>query len=229
MTFTANQYSQIAQSYDNAAGDPSVPKDKREEFAKRAEWFRYLAQRDKGSLAYDDSQAPPKDRSRAHSRSLLTTLWLIGGALYLISTLLFTNAIGLFGDDGKPTPVKEVSLPIERPTQTASVEDKETAENSEQHVNPAVERPHAISLDQPSYEGPELIVPRATEQELTGNSVVAEPTQQAAATIGNGPHAPRRLSELPARVPNSRSRNVQTAGFSSLILRQAIAVGLSLN
>jgi hypothetical protein len=32
MTFTADQYSQIASGYDNAAGDPSIAPEKREEF-----------------------------------------------------------------------------------------------------------------------------------------------------------------------------------------------------
>ena len=34
MTFTTDQYSQIARGYDKAAADPFVSKDKRAEFAK---------------------------------------------------------------------------------------------------------------------------------------------------------------------------------------------------
>jgi hypothetical protein len=46
MSFTADQYSQIAQGYDQAAADPLVTPEKKEEFAKKAKWFHFLAQRE---------------------------------------------------------------------------------------------------------------------------------------------------------------------------------------
>jgi hypothetical protein len=99
MMFTTDHYTQIAKSYDGAASDPLVPEDKRREFAKRAEWFHYLAAREKGNVS---NGLPGQDSSRPPTTAFapfLTTLWVMGAALYLISTLLFTNAIALFGGD----------------------------------------------------------------------------------------------------------------------------------
>ena len=44
MTFTADQYSQIAQGYEKAAADPLVASEKRADLAKKGEWFQFLAQ-----------------------------------------------------------------------------------------------------------------------------------------------------------------------------------------
>jgi hypothetical protein len=163
-----------------------VPTDKRQEFARRAEWFRYLAERDKGSLAFGVSQDPSLDRSKARSRSLLTTLWLVGGALYLISTLLFTNAIGLFGDHDVSTSVGEVNLPISRPPLAVSVENSKKAQDLDHQVSPAAERPHAVSPDQPSYEAPGLMVPATgiPEEEIAGPAS-SEPIEQASISPAN--------------------------------------------
>jgi hypothetical protein len=65
MTFTD---SQIATSYQQASADSSLPLDKRQEFAKKAEWFRFLAQRDKRALRHgdplnNDSGTPPFEAS----------------------------------------------------------------------------------------------------------------------------------------------------------------------
>jgi hypothetical protein len=191
--FTPDQYTQIAKSYDGAASDPLVPEDKRQEFAKRAEWFHYLAARGTGNVA---SEHPGHDSSPPATSSVapyLTTLWIMGAALYLISTLLFTNAIGLFSDDNARQ-VSEVRPATNRELKTAMVDEK---------ANPAVlapERPHAISPNQPSYEACELRPPKATEQKPSALPVTAEPTTAAppgpepemlkvteAATIRNGP------------------------------------------
>jgi hypothetical protein len=66
MTFTTDQYSQIARGYDKAAADPFVPKDKREEFAKKAEWFHYLSAREKETeaVAYGGSEEASSERPR---------------------------------------------------------------------------------------------------------------------------------------------------------------------
>lgn len=188
--FTPDQYSQIAKSYDSAASDPFVPDDKRQEFAKRAKWFHYLAAREKGTIANADcgqgSSRPPANAFAPY----LTTLWVIGAALYLIGTLLFTNAIGLFGDDSS-SQVSELTPPVERDLQITSLEEKAKASV------PAVERPHAISPDQLPYEAPELTLPQAAEHELpltTEQSSALPPTSEPetlkvteAATIRNGP------------------------------------------
>ena len=47
MPFTADQYSQIAEGYENAAADPLVAGEKRVDLVKKAEWFRFLAQRER--------------------------------------------------------------------------------------------------------------------------------------------------------------------------------------
>jgi hypothetical protein len=213
MTFTSDQYSQIARGYDKAAADPFVPKDKRAEFAKKAEWFHYLSAREKETeaVAYGGSEEASSERPRRSVGALLTTLWLTGAALYLISTLLFTNAVGLFGDDDKPTPVGRGSQPVGRSLQTASVADKEKAGESAERNGPAAERPHAISPDQPAYEAPGLMVPSpVTEQEDTALPVSPQPTEQASAppastseseilkvtktaTIRNGPSATSKI------------------------------------
>ena len=43
MSFTKDQYSQIAQGYEKASADPLVSTEKRVELAKKAEWFRFLS------------------------------------------------------------------------------------------------------------------------------------------------------------------------------------------
>jgi hypothetical protein len=53
--FKPDQYAQIAKSYADAAADPFVSEGKRQEFAKRADWFHYLATREKGSLGSEPS------------------------------------------------------------------------------------------------------------------------------------------------------------------------------
>jgi hypothetical protein len=44
MSLTAAQHSQIATAYEKAAGDPMMPAPQRAAFARKAEWFRFLAQ-----------------------------------------------------------------------------------------------------------------------------------------------------------------------------------------
>lgn len=47
MTLTPDQYSEIAEGYARSTIDPSVPPEAKEEFAKKAEWFRFLAERER--------------------------------------------------------------------------------------------------------------------------------------------------------------------------------------
>ena len=149
MTFTSDQYSQLAQGYDKAAADPLVAPERKAEFARKAEWFHFLARRGKmsprtggaaesdfGPLSRDvviepNSSAPSK-RSIA---PFLTTLWLTGAVLYLVNTLLFTNAINLFGDSDVETGVTEASRPVEPLPKIATVEDDKANQQGGQQLN----------------------------------------------------------------------------------------------
>ena len=44
MALTAQQHSQIATAYEKAAADPMMPAPQRTAFARKAQWFRLLAQ-----------------------------------------------------------------------------------------------------------------------------------------------------------------------------------------
>jgi hypothetical protein len=185
MSFTADQYSQIAQGYDQAAADPLVTPEKKEEFAKKAKWFHFLAQRESRhprTLKEDvipqldgDVIATP-DSPRRSMAPFLTLLWLTGAVLYLFSTLLFTNAINVFGDKDRKLAVAEASRPVESSPKAVKA-DIEAKEQNRQ-VKPAAEKRHAISPDQPTYEDPALTVPpsETTERELGVST--AEPVQE---------------------------------------------------
>jgi hypothetical protein len=196
MTFTSEQYAQIAQRYDSAAGDRLVPNDKREAFAKQAEWFRYLAARETETLPNDildkDSSKPP---SGSH-KGLLTTLWLTGAGIYLLGTLLFTNAIGLFNDRDRSSQVSEAIRPAKPPVQSSGAADASKTGVSDLNVMTASERRHAISPEQPPYEAPELIKPSdiasaATKPPEIGSAppaIIPEMRKVTkTATIRNGP------------------------------------------
>jgi len=99
MAFTADQFLEFAESHRKAAADAYIPEAKRAELSKKADWFMFLAQRERresghGSIATAPN-SQPKSRVEA-ARSivpLLTALWLTGAVVYLVGTLLFTNAI----------------------------------------------------------------------------------------------------------------------------------------
>lgn len=214
MTFTADQYSQLAQSYDKAAADPLVPPERKAEFAKEAEWFHFLARRERDTRRSDsaltegnigpvnDDVVIEPDSSR-HSRSMtpfLTMLWLTGAVLYLLTTLLFTNAVNLFGEEDGQTAVTVASRPVEPLPKIANVEDTKPNEQDKPQIKPVAERRHAISPDQPTYEAPTLTAPPLPLPEQELNSPSSEPTQDgaraqsgemlrvtAAATIRSGP------------------------------------------
>jgi hypothetical protein len=150
MTLTAAQYAKIAQSYYRAAADPFVPYDKRKDYARAAEWFHYLSTRGKGRAAGAAPDELSSDRLRRSYGALLTLLWLIGAAVCLVGTLLFTNAVGLFEDRDRPNQVAEITLPVKRPPQPTIIYEQAKAASDLQAVTP--ERRHAISPDQPAYE-----------------------------------------------------------------------------
>jgi uncharacterized protein YraI len=208
MTLTADQYLQIAQGYAKAAADPFVPPERREAFANKAEWFDFLGRRE-GALRSDgnagrgnsDLTVRPfagdsnySQRPRRSMRPLVTTLWLTGVALYLIGTLLFTNALNLFGDKDRQEVASELTLSL---VPSPSVEPR-----GARQIQPTAYRPHAISPDQPSYEAPALTVPPSLvqQEELSSPSPHPEPIEELAAappaevlkvtanaTVRNGP------------------------------------------
>ena len=106
MPLTADQHTTIATGYDKAAADLSIPAVRRDEFARKADWFRHLARleakRESTTQMPDPSMENGPWQARAGAKifgmkPLLTSLWLAGAVLYLISTLLFTNAVNFFG------------------------------------------------------------------------------------------------------------------------------------
>jgi hypothetical protein len=184
MSFTPDQYSQIAQGYDQAADDRLVTPEKKEEFAKKAKWFHFLAQREsQHARTLKDDVIPQldadvitaSDSPRRSMAPFLTLLWLTGAVLYLFSTLLFTNAVNLFGDGDRKLAVAEARRPVEASPKVIR-DDIEAKEQNNLPVKPAAERPHAISPDQPTYEGPAWTVPPAQPPAPeVGIPIVAEP------------------------------------------------------
>lgn len=204
MTFTADQYDQLAEGYEKAAADPLIAAGKQEDLAKKADWFKFLARRErvrkrnsKPGITPTTLDAEPitRGRSRRSITPFLTTLWLTGAVVYLITTLLFTNAINLFGTEEPNTPAPQVGQSAKPPLLSGM--ERNTTDRAASQVVTSDER-HAISPDQPTYESPSLTIPAASsvppqsaepeEQELAAS---VQPTEMltvaAAATIRNGP------------------------------------------
>jgi uncharacterized protein YgiM (DUF1202 family) len=206
MTFTADQYSQIAEGYEKAAADPMVASEKRAALVRKAEWFRFLAGHEAHRSSGGDRSAPTcRDPEPAFQGSwrmapFLTTLWATGAAVYLVGTVLFTNAVNLFGAQELKTPVPEIMQSIESGPKVTSVEvDNKVAQA---YPRPTVipERPHAISPDEPTYESPALTAPPPARPREVAGPASSEPAQKvseveppeifivtAEATIRNGP------------------------------------------
>ena len=215
MTFTSAQYSQLAQGYDEAAADPFVRPERKAEFAGKAEWFHFLARRGKmspstGGAAESDVGPLSRDivieptSSAPNRRSIapfLTTLWLTGAVLYLFSTLLFANAINLFGDSEGETAVTEANRPVEPLPQVATVSDDKENHQGGQQWRPSSDTRHARLPNQPAFEAADPTAPPASlpEQKLDTPQPPSEPVQDvgdqsievltvtAAATIRNAP------------------------------------------
>jgi hypothetical protein len=197
MTLTPDQYFQISQGYAKAAADPYVSRDGREAFAQKAKWLDFLGRRQGGApptagtvgtgenslaarlLAGELSYSEQPKRSR---RLLVTTVYLSGAALYLTGTLLFSNALNLFG-------YSDVT--------SSSVEAKATGQDARQ-FRPAAEGSHPISPGQLSYLTPALAgLPVSLPKELSSPSPPPEQVKElstvevlkvkANATIRSGP------------------------------------------
>jgi SH3 domain-containing protein len=165
MTLTPEQYDEIAKAFQKGVADPLVPPEGREEFAKKAEWYHFLSQREREAHHLSEkkhiedavSSGIPLDltSSRRQKRSLspfLTTLWISGAALYFITTLMFAHTINLTGHDHaltqgqpiQPTPAISVNTSPggSQPTSpSASVAgndmDEQPVQDSSPHVNGA--------------------------------------------------------------------------------------------
>ena len=110
------------------------------------------------------------------------TLCLTGAALYLIGTLSFTNVLNLFGDSDRQEVASQLTLSLVPFERGASVEGK-TTEQGERQFQPTADRPHPISLEQPSYETPALTGPAAPlqQEELSSPSPPPERIEELAA------------------------------------------------
>jgi hypothetical protein len=164
MTLTADQYFQISEGYAKAAADPFVLPDRREAFDKKAEWFDFLGRREGWALRSDgnagrgsnDVAAHPlagelgySERPRRRMRPIVTTFWLTGAALYLIGTVLFTNALNLFGDNDRQEVAGQLASSLVASPKVTSVE-ANASEQGNRQFQPTMDRLHAISPAPPS-------------------------------------------------------------------------------
>jgi hypothetical protein len=76
----------------------------------------------------------------------LTTLWITGAAVYLIGTVLFTNAVNLFGTEESKKAVPAITQSVESIPNVAIVQS--SAEEGNPQPLAAGDRPPAISPDQ---------------------------------------------------------------------------------
>ena len=204
MTLTTEQYAQIAQGYEKASADPLVPAERRFDLAKEADWFRFLAQREGAHRSNNEHElTAPSSLDSAKRRSwqsltpFLTTLCITGAAAYLVSTVLFTNAVNLFGRDEPKTPAPEIRQSVESVLKIPSVTN--TAEQANEQPMATSERRHAITPDQPLYESPPLFEP---------SSPLLKAPLAAPASSEPVPSTPSPAEELATPVPSEPARDV---------------------
>jgi hypothetical protein len=68
MSLKSEQHSQIATAYEKAAADPMMPAPQRKAFARKAEWFRLLAQigaRKEAKAVSKEERSQPSENLRA--------------------------------------------------------------------------------------------------------------------------------------------------------------------
>jgi SH3 domain-containing protein len=195
MTLTADQYFQVSQGYALAAADPFIPPDRREAFAKKAEWFEFLGRREGGNSDLEvrplagelgDSERPRRSMSPPG-----TTLRLTGAALALIGTLLFTNALNLFGTNDRQDVAIELDRSLVPALKVASVAAKATEQDKRQF--------------QPTAD-------RAPQEELSSPSPPPEPIEDLAAA------PPPEVLKVTtnARIRNGPSTNAEKIGTATL-------------
>jgi SH3 domain-containing protein len=140
-------------------------------------------------------------------KRLVLPLWLVGGVLYTIGTLLLTNSIWS-RDDNDPKPIAtDVTSTSPAYPKVANVEPAETAPPQPEQFEPinpaAADKPHAITVEQAASAAPALAnlpspvpaqeqPPPAEARQAPANSI---PNQAellkvtSAASIRNGPSA----------------------------------------
>jgi hypothetical protein len=207
MTLSAEQYSQIAEGYENASADPLVPAERRLNLAKEANWFRFLAQRERAHRPNNEHEltAPRSMDFEPNSQGwswrstapFLTTLWITGAAVYLVSTVLFTNAVNLFGTDEPKTPAPEIRQSVESVQKAPSFIN--TADQANQQPMAMPERRHAISPDEPTHQSPTLTAPYSPPlKEALPDPVSSQPDLS----------TPSPAKELGTPVPSEPARDV---------------------
>jgi hypothetical protein len=182
MPLTAEQHASIAASYDKAASDLLVPEALRAEFAKKADWFRKLGWLETKREAARQTPEPsiphtlpaPEDNRESSPKYLLASLWLIAAVLYTTGALLFAIAVNLPEKDAKSTTIsKNLSAPSNPRQSQLETKQPVIADRPQRPAMappPAVaaamvDRRHAISPDEPSYESPALAVPPSPAKE----------------------------------------------------------------
>jgi uncharacterized protein YraI len=202
MPLTAEQHASIATAYEKAAADFLIPAERRNEFARKADWFRHLARleakRESTAQMPDPSMEDWLGKARAGvtifgMKPVLASLWLTGAVLYLISTstLLFTTAVNVFGGDDERKPIsKQVDrLSLSHPTGPQVLSPKQAIPAYPQRqaaASLAAERPHAISPNQPSMEPPLATDAPAGPQQTAALPSTAE---QATPQMASSPQA----------------------------------------
>jgi len=135
-------------------------------------------------------------------KQVLTSLWIIGAVLYLISTLLFTNAINLVGNDeprvGQQQQAKHQDESRAAPDRSlAQPVPKKSAQQDSPQLDPthqAEDRLHAISPDQPSSDSRVAEDSLQVEQKQSVAAAPPQPMEEVLtvtwpASIRNGPSA----------------------------------------
>jgi hypothetical protein len=178
MPFTADQYSHIATEFQKAAAHPSLTPEHREEFAQKAEWFRFLSERLKAARRPGSTfsggenrsesgfslKPPPSEPPKRSLRPILTTFWVTGAAIYLIGTFWATNNVfDLFRQELEKKPSTAASRSVSSPRVIASSQETGRGQPAVPPSSTARHRRHAISPDEPRYEPP--IVPLATPEQ----------------------------------------------------------------
>ncbi len=223
MTFTADQYSQVADGYKEAAADPMIASEKREAFGMKANWFRYLAERERRALqresASETSQTAPSEPSPAPGRSLrpfLTTLWLTGAVIYLLGTVLLANTVAdLFRSDTRKQP--DVSRQLSSPGASDRKKDVARLQPELPPSNPTEEARPAITPNQQAHEAPGIMVPPPAPQpsqapEPSETPISGDSLTQASAPASSDPEVLRVVASATIRNgPSPDSKVIGTA------------------
>ena len=130
----------------------------------------------------------------------LTILWVTGAAVYLFGTVLFTNAVNLFGTEEPDTSLPEIGQPVESVPKVVSMEGNNAEQpNAQNMVNPKGGRPYRQTNPLMNRRPLRHHSPHCLRKQLA-SAATSEPVQEvvavesaevfivtAAASIRNGP------------------------------------------